>query len=125
MTRVLEANSTTIIKVKITANHKGHFEFRLCPANAEKEVTQECLDQHLLTVVDDDKREAVEYPLDGGILGVIAIRVRLPDVRCERCVLQWHYRGGNNWGVCADGSGRLGCGNQETFRACADVRVVA
>ena len=32
--------------VDITANHRGHFEFRLCPyVNETEEVTQECLDQ--------------------------------------------------------------------------------
>lgn len=30
---------------------------------------------------------------------------------------------GNNWGICADGTGALGCGPQEEFRACADVTV--
>ena len=28
---------------------------------------------------------------------------------------------GNNWGVCDDGVGRVGCGDQEEFRACADI----
>ena len=33
--------------VELTAHHKGHFEFRLCPAppDPKAEVTQECLDQ--------------------------------------------------------------------------------
>lgn len=30
---------------------------------------------------------------------------------------------GNNWGICPDGSGQVGCGNQEQFRGCADVAV--
>ncbi len=37
--------------------------------------------------------------------------------------MQWTYTCGNNWGFCADGSGALGCGPQETFRACADVAI--
>jgi len=28
---------------------------------------------------------------------------------------------GNNWGFCEDGTGALGCGPQETFRACSDI----
>ncbi|XP_068250185.1 alpha-amylase-like [Palaemon carinicauda] len=39
--------------------------------------------------------------------------------------LQWRYVAGNNWGICPDGSGSLGCGPQEEFRACADVAISA
>lgn len=31
---------------------------------------------------------------------------------CERCVLQWRYVAGNNWGTCANGTGHNGCGPQ-------------
>lgn len=44
-------------------------------------------------------------------------------VVCERCVLRWTYTTGNNWGICEDGSGALGCGPQETFRGCADIAI--
>ncbi|ODM92310.1 hypothetical protein Ocin01_14376, partial [Orchesella cincta] len=37
--------------------------------------------------------------------------------------IQWNYRAGNNWGVCADGTGKVGCGPQETFRGCADISI--
>ena len=57
--------------------------------------------------------------------GRIQYRVALPEgVRCERCVLQWTWVTGNTWGTCQDGGSRLGCGPQETFRNCADVRIV-
>jgi hypothetical protein len=38
-------------------------------------------------------------------------------------VLQWKYIAGNNWGICADGNGAVGCGDQEEFRACSDVAI--
>lgn len=38
-------------------------------------------------------------------------------------MIQWKYIAGNNWGVCPDGNGAVGCGPQEEFRACADVSV--
>lgn len=38
-------------------------------------------------------------------------------------MLQWKYIAGNNWGICADGNGAVGCGDQEEFRACADIAV--
>ena len=37
--------------------------------------------------------------------------------------IQWTYVCGNNWGVCDDGTGALGCGAQEHFRACSDIRI--
>jgi hypothetical protein len=45
------------------------------------------------------------------------------DLECQHCVLQWKYIAGNNWGICADGNGAVGCGDQEEFRACADVAI--
>lgn len=37
--------------------------------------------------------------------------------------MQWRYVAGNNWGMCKNGSGAVGCGPQEEFRACADINV--
>lgn len=47
----------------------------------------------------------------------------LPELECQNCVLQWKYIAGNNWGICKDGSGAVGCGPQEEFRACSDVAI--
>lgn len=44
-------------------------------------------------------------------------------MECPNCVLQWRYIAGNNWGMCADGTGAVGCGPQEEFRACADITI--
>lgn len=30
---------------------------------------------------------------------------------------------GNNWGNCPNGTGAIGCGPQEEFRACADIKI--
>lgn len=50
---------------------------------------------------------------------------RLPsDLTCEHCVLQWQYTAGNNWGVCANGTEGLGCGNQEQFYSCSDIAII-
>lgn len=46
------------------------------------------------------------------------------DLTCTQCILQWKYIAGNNWGVCENGTGAVGCGPQEEFRACADVEIV-
>lgn len=37
--------------------------------------------------------------------------------------MQWKYIAGNNWGICSDGNGAVGCGEQEEFRACSDVAI--
>ena len=37
---------------------------------------------------------------------------------------QWTYTCGNSWGACPGGGARVGCGAQETFRACSDIRIL-
>lgn len=32
---------------------------------------------------------------------------------------------GNTWGICANGTGAMGCGDQEMFRNCADIKIVS
>lgn len=52
------------------------------------------------------------------------MKYELPEgLECAHCVLQWRYIAGNNWGTCADGTGAVGCGPQEEFRACADIAI--
>lgn len=47
--RKYKTGSVFTIRVELTANHKGFFEFRLCPNNAPKKVaSQQCLDKYLL-----------------------------------------------------------------------------
>ncbi len=43
---------------------------------------------------------------------------------CDQCILQWTYVAGNNWGDCVNGTSGLGCGPQEHFRSCADIKIV-
>lgn len=47
----------------------------------------------------------------------------ITDLECSNCVIQWRYVAGNNWGMCEDGTGAVGCGPQEEFRACADITI--
>ncbi|XP_034237429.1 uncharacterized protein LOC117642903 [Thrips palmi] len=118
------------IRIELTANHRGYFEFRLCPVNdAKQDATQECLDRHVLQRAErsrDGEAEAHEsrlYPGPGN--KVFPSKYRLPaGLTCKHCVLQWRYIAGNNWGMCPNGTGAVGCGPQEEFRACADVAIV-
>ncbi|KAH9514759.1 hypothetical protein Btru_023560 [Bulinus truncatus] len=111
------------IQVEITANHKGYFEFRICPKSSIGEkTTQECLDRYLLALADGS---GTKYRLASDAIGMINIPVLLPPVlTCDYCVLQWRYHTGNSWGVDPDGTQCVGCGPQEEFYGCADVSVV-
>ncbi|XP_022256420.1 uncharacterized protein LOC106472108 [Limulus polyphemus] len=118
-----ENGQTITAAVNITAHHKGHFEFRICPVRYENQKEdQDCLDQHVLELADGSGYKYI-LPLGSG-KGVFLIDLKLPHgLTCERCVFQWHYRTANTWGICEDGTGAVGCGPQETFRGCADIRI--
>ncbi len=110
------------VKVEFIANHLGYFVFRVCPVTDEnREVTQQCLNKHELII---HGTNSPRHHLRTRIQGVHKLRVKLPNgLSCNRCVLQWDYRSGNRWGNCGDGTSKLGCGPQETFRGCADIRI--
>ncbi|XP_055638079.1 uncharacterized protein LOC129776450 [Toxorhynchites rutilus septentrionalis] len=124
--RRYKPGSTITLRVELTASHMGYFEFRICENVKAK---QECLDKHLLKIIsgtpsipnpNDEKTRF--YPRNGS--RIYDMKAELPhDLRCTNCVIQWKYVAGNNWGVCPDGNGAVGCGPQEEFRACADVLV--
>lgn len=108
------------VNVQITANHKGFISYQLCeledPTQPEEE---ECFQQ--LQLEDGNSTQAIHSD-DFEVSSI----VKLPDeFVCDRCVLRWHYTAGNNWGTCDDGTQAVGCGPQETFRSCADIRIYA
>lgn len=109
------------VKVQITANHLGYFEFRLCEHNDPfTPVTKECLDEHVLSLPDG---EGSRYYI-GPELGEYTVQLQLPEnVQCSQCVLQWKYNTGNSWGCDGDSCG-LGYGEQEQFYGCSDVSVL-
>ncbi|CAH2093566.1 unnamed protein product [Euphydryas editha] len=107
-----------VIKVELTANHHGFFEFRVC--DDPKTTEQECLDKNVLHL--EGRNETKYYPREGN--KAYEMKYQLPDnLECSHCVLQWKYIAGNNWGTCANGTGAVGCGPQEEFRACADIAI--
>eukprot|EP00095_Tigriopus_kingsejongensis_P000468 maker-scaffold217_size252476-snap-gene-1.37 protein:Tk00468 transcript:maker-scaffold217_size252476-snap-gene-1.37-mRNA-1 annotation:"conserved hypothetical protein" len=119
--RKYERNQVIKVRVELTANHMGYFEFRMCPNNnAKKSASQICLDQYIL----QQAKEGDERFYPGSESRVFEMHYRLPkDLTCRQCVFQWRYIAGNNWGVCKNGTGAVGCGPQEEFRACADVTI--
>lgn len=78
--------------VQLTANHKGFFEFRLCPVNDPKvAATEECMAEHPLAMADDG---STRYMVDGRKKD-FDLRLKLPDdMTCSQCVLQWTYTAG-------------------------------
>ncbi|XP_021342660.1 uncharacterized protein LOC110443036 [Mizuhopecten yessoensis] len=108
------------VTIDLTTSHMGFFEFKICANNdVTTPVTQDCLDKHVLKFTNGD----VKWPIT--TTGFYHLKLQLPpDMTCDQCVLQWHYKAGNNWGVDEiTGEGCLGCGDQETFINCADVSI--
>jgi len=122
ITKTYRQGSIIPVVLDITANHQGHFSFKLCPNNdIWQDPGQECFDRHVLRTGRDG---SFSHPVNDYVTGLRLVYVHLPrKVSCEQCILQWTYTAGNNWGVCANGTGDLGCGPQETFRACSDIRI--
>ncbi|XP_075147104.1 uncharacterized protein LOC142221309 [Haematobia irritans] len=115
--------SEMTIRVELTASHMGYFEFRLCP---EAKAKQDCLDRNVLPILTGSPAQPSPgdldtrfYPRNGS--RIYEIKAQLPEMTCNQCVLQWRYVAGNNWGICPDGNGAVGCGEQEEFRSCADI----
>ncbi|KAJ8921245.1 hypothetical protein NQ315_013717 [Exocentrus adspersus] len=121
--RKYNAGSIINIRVELTANHYGYFEFSLCPNY--KNPTQECLNKNVLKLAKPqdnvEHNNARYFPMEGN--KVYEMKYRLPKKSCPHCVLQWRYIAGNNWGNCPNGTGAVGCGPQEEFRACADITI--
>lgn len=118
-----EMNQTIEIDVKLTDNHRGFFEFRICPTmnDVMKLATQKCLDANLL-IQSPDFGNGSKYHPDW--TGKFEMWYELPrDLTCNHCVLHWIYITGNDWGRCDDGTEADGCGPQEEFRGCADIAI--
>ncbi|KAF0691606.1 hypothetical protein As57867_017141, partial [Aphanomyces stellatus] len=89
--------ATVDLKVQITANHKGYFQFGLCKLNAkgDKE-TEECFQS--LAQPNGEKQWQLPPGND-----FFTMQYKLPSgVTCDgdsHCVLRWWYTGWNNPGV--------------------------
>ncbi|ESO86389.1 hypothetical protein LOTGIDRAFT_97145, partial [Lottia gigantea] len=115
-----QSGETIKVDVEITANHKGYFIFKLCANNnVKKDPTQDCFDQTRLTSPSGSDKFYIDYST-----GIKQLYVVLPsNLVCTQCILQWTYITGNSWGVSPNGTGCVGCGPQENFRACSDIAV--
>ncbi|XP_033725809.1 mucin-3A-like [Pecten maximus] len=116
-----DKNKLIDVTVDIKANIGGYFEFRLCPNNdIHKKITQECLDKNHLVINGYGYRFYVERD------SVYDLQLKIPeDLTCTQCVLQWKWKGSHYWGMCDDGYGGIGCGDQEEYYNCADIAILA
>lgn len=113
------------IKIDFPAQHGGAWEVQLCDRIPE---TEDCFRPLVLG------NGQTKWPMNlGDAAGVIDTTAKLPsDILCTQCVIRMHWRGAQNWGDCDSsytcecdptGTGGMGCGEQQTFRACADVQI--
>jgi len=125
ITRNYQPGSEINVTVRIKTNHKGYFMFRLCKNdNVKKDPDQSCFDNpdSLLRISSSGSdRFNLTTPMGEG--KNFSMTLRLPNIQCDQCIIQWTYTTGHNSGICGDGSDKLGCGPQETFRACSDISI--
>jgi len=126
-----QSGSVFTIEAVFQAAHRGHFEVELCPQEQE---TDNCFQKLQIRSASENVRDGnrVCIPYDNNAPGPITAAVQLPaGVRCNRCTIRWTYRisypnhcpqSPCDWSTDADC-----CDNPcpaQTFRNCADVRIV-
>lgn len=119
---VVHTYDTELLNIStfVTANHKGYLKFDLCNLDKDGIESEDCFESlHILEHGD-------RYMLPKYMPGWFNTTAIVPNKNftCEHCVLRMKYIAGNNWGYCKNGEGKLGCGPQEEFRACADISIV-
>jgi hypothetical protein len=112
--------STISVTAKITANHRGYFYFKICNLDNERE-SEACFERNKVLISGGSEN----YPLPSTESRDYSLSIQLPpNLVCNHCVLQWTYVAGNNWGTCSNGIGKIGCGPQEHFRTCSDIKII-
>jgi len=115
------SGSVLTSKVELTSNHLGFYRFAVCPLNGDGTENDKTCQFLQLANGSGDK-----YPI-GPETGFYTVALKLPEgFTCAQCTFQWTYTTGNSWGWCDDDHthGAIGCGDQETFRGCADIAIV-
>jgi len=120
----LTAGQQVEFQIKVTAHHKGHFQFRLCDqtmssAVGDLEDQEACLNEHILERVrpekihsdcqqDDSRGDCQPFdeanpsywylpPSHGSMSANYKFTYKLPDdVTCEQCTLQWWWSSANS-----------------------------
>ena len=123
--RTYKAGSTIPVTINFSGNHGGVIQFRLCSA-ANGAATWACLEQHRLAIQEAGGKTIWQEPWSDNEKhdGDVPLHVTLPSgFKCDRCVFQWHWTAANYMGTCANGTTGMGCGGQQTYIACADIKI--
>ncbi|XP_060571961.1 uncharacterized protein LOC132730123 [Ruditapes philippinarum] len=111
------------ITVRITAYHKGYFEFRLCVNNDMTSDDEDCAEEGMLLTI-AGTYGATRYDINNVEQEFYTFQLDMPQgIVCTQCILQWKYNAGNNWG-CDDDDCGMGFGKQENFINCADIAII-
>lgn len=83
------------VVVELTANHRGHMEFHICPHNdVNTPVTEECLKANRLMVRQEDGSYRPELQVVTGMETVPVVLQLPPGMMCAQCVIRWTYVAG-------------------------------
>lgn len=125
ITRVYPVGASIGVVVGLTANHGGHFEFKICPIlDPSIGESQACMDSHPLQILHAGNDGYRFYITDNKMEGDVELTVIIPqNLECKHCVLQWKYHTGTRWGCDLDLSCGQGKGPQEEFYGCADISI--
>ncbi|QQP48791.1 Putative LOC100159027, partial [Caligus rogercresseyi] len=111
--------------IDVSANHLGHFVFKICPNNnIYLDPPQSCFEKYILKTGPG----TAHYKVKPGLYGLTLLYLRLPPrLSCRQCILQWTYVGGNNWGICPNGTSAWAAGTRntsalaQTFESCRGI----
>jgi len=119
ITKSYKSGQTIKVTAMVTTNHKGWMQFSLCANNnPHKRAEPSCFRPLQLADGSGDKLAVTTWRK-----GLWTAQVKLPaGLKCSQCVLQWKYNAGNSWG-CGGGRCCTGCGSQEQFYGCADIKI--
>ena len=90
--KTYKQGQTITVTVQLTTNHKGYFEFRLCPVkNHKTSATEDCFEKNVLRRTNGK----IRYQLNTWENKFYDVELQLPpDMTCSQCVLQWKYVAG-------------------------------
>ncbi|XP_050396421.1 mucin-2 [Patella vulgata] len=123
ISRTYTQGETVDFTVDVTIGRRGFYVFRLCKLVGVFEATEDCLNQHVLTLANGTSR--INVP--SSRFTKKTFQLVLPsNITCDRCVIQWKYVTDSMWG-CNTNPRKccFGCGIQEKYINCADVKIDA
>jgi len=106
---------------EFTTMHHGSYSVQLCD-NVVKE-SEACFWERGFLPMTGARTNGTAFDATD-FKGRADTKVTLPkDLTCKHCVLRIYYRAAKDWGWCADGTGKKGCGPQEIVLNCADIEI--